>query len=235
MLSLEKVILRQDAFHLSADLQIRTGARVAVIGPSGAGKSSLLSAIAGFYAPVSGHIRWQREEIGHLPPGKRPLSVLFQDGNLFPHLSVAQNLGLGLSPDLRLTPQDHDRIAEALERVGLPGYGSRMPSQLSGGEQSRVALARVLLRARPLLLLDEPFAALGPALKDQMLDLVAGLTQAAGTTLLMVTHDPQDALRICPQTVLVAEGRAHPPEGTGAFLADPPEVLQHYLGARRWG
>lgn len=234
MLCLEKVILQQDDFHLTADLQISRGARVAVIGPSGAGKSSLLSAIAGFYAPVSGHIRWQGEEIGHLAPGKRPLSVLFQDGNLFPHLSVAQNLGLGISPDLRLTSQDKARISEALERVGLAGFDARVPAQLSGGEQSRVALARALLRARPLLLLDEPFAALGPALKDQMLDLVAGLTEAAGTTLLMVTHDPQDALRLCPQTVLVAEGRAHPPEETGAFLADPPEVLQSYLGTRRW-
>lgn len=233
MLRLEALTLVQDDFRLSADFSIAAGARVAVIGPSGAGKSSLLSAIAGFYAPASGRILWEGRDIGGLAPGARPLSMLFQDGNLFPHLTVTENLGLGISPDLRLTATDCESIAEALARVGLAGFGPRRPAQLSGGEQSRVALARVLLRARPLLLLDEPFAALGPALKEQMLDLVAELCAATGITLLMVTHDPQDALRLCPQTVLVAEGMARPPEETGRFLADPPEVLQRYLGGRR--
>ncbi|RRH78551.1 thiamine ABC transporter ATP-binding protein [Falsigemmobacter faecalis] len=234
MLRLEALTLVQDDFRLSADFTIEAGARVAVIGPSGAGKSSLLSAIAGFYAPASGRILWAGREIGALAPGARPLSMLFQDGNLFPHLSVADNLGLGISPDLRLSAADRDRIAAALERVGLAGFGPRRPAQLSGGEQSRVALARVLLRARPLLLLDEPFAALGPGLKEQMLDLVAELCAATGITLLMVTHDPQDALRLCPQTVLVAQGVARAPQDTGPFLVDPPEVLQNYLGGRRF-
>lgn len=180
MLRLEALTLVQDDFCLSADFSIAAGARVAVIGPSGAGKSSLLSAIAGFYAPASGRILWEGRDIGGLAPGARPLSMLFQDGNLFPHLTVTENLGLGISPDLRLTATDRESIAEALARVGLAGFGPRRPAQLSGGEQSRVALARVLLRARPLLLLDEPFAALGPALKEQMLDLVAELCAATG-------------------------------------------------------
>lgn len=205
------------------------GARVAVIGPSGAGKSTLLMALAGF-VPHGGRILWQGGDIGALPPGDRPLSILFQDQNLFPHLSVAQNLGLGLSPRLRLTPADHRRIAATLERVGLDGLGARKPGQLSGGQMGRAALARALLRARPILLLDEPFAALGPALKAEMLDLVAETATETGATVLMVTHDPADAQRFAGRTVLVADGIAQGPQPTAELFANPPPALQAYLG-----
>ena len=230
MLTLEGVVLAQDAFRLTADWSVPAGARVAIIGPSGAGKSTLLSAIAGFFAPVSGRISWEGRDLGPLSPGDRPVSMLFQDQNLFPHLTIAQNLGLGIAPNLRLSPADHARIAEALRRVGLQGFGTRKPSQLSGGQQSRAALARALLRARPVLLLDEPFAALGPALKDDMLDLVAEVAAETGALVLMVTHDPADAQRIAELTVLVADGRAEPPKPTAALFADPPPALQTYLG-----
>lgn len=230
MLTLEGVVLAQDAFRLTADWSVPAGARVAIIGPSGAGKSTLLSAIAGFFAPVSGRISWDGRDLGPLSPGDRPVSMLFQDQNLFPHLTIAQNLGLGIAPNLRLSPADHARIAEALRRVGLQGFGTRKPSQLSGGQQSRAALARALLRARPVLLLDEPFAALGPALKDDMLDLVAEVAAETGALVLMVTHDPADAQRIAELTVLVADGRAEPPKPTAALFADPPPALQTYLG-----
>lgn len=205
------------------------GARVAVIGPSGAGKSTLLMALAGF-VPHGGQILWQGVDIDSLPPGDRPLSILFQDQNLFPHLSVAQNLGLGLSPRLRLTPADHRRIAATLERVGLDGLGARKPGQLSGGQMGRAALARALLRARPILLLDEPFAALGPALKAEMLDLVAETATETGATVLMVTHDPADAQRFAGLTVLVADGIAQAPQPTAELFANPPPALQAYLG-----
>jgi len=230
VLTLEGVVLAQDAFRLTADWSVPAGARVAIIGPSGAGKSTLLSAIAGFFAPVSGRISWDGRDLGPLSPGDRPVSMLFQDQNLFPHLTIAQNLGLGIAPNLRLSPADHARIAEALRRVGLQGFGTRKPSQLSGGQQSRAALARALLRARPVLLLDEPFAALGPALKDDMLDLVAEVAAETGALVLMVTHDPADAQRFADVTVLVAEGRAEPPKPTAALFADPPPALQTYLG-----
>ena len=230
MLTLEGVVLAQDAFRLTADWSVPAGARVAIIGPSGAGKSTLLSAIAGLFAPVSGRISWDGQDLGPLSPGDRPVSMLFQDQNLFPHLTIAQNLGLGIAPNLRLSPADHARIAEALRRVGLQGFGTRKPSQLSGGQQSRAALARALLRARPVLLLDEPFAALGPALKDDMLDLVAEVAAETGALVLMVTHDPADAQRFADVTVLVADGRAEPPKPTAALFADPPPALQTYLG-----
>jgi thiamine transport system ATP-binding protein len=230
MLSLDRLELEQDGFRLSAHWSVAAGERVAVIGPSGAGKSTLLSAIAGFMAPASGCILWNGADIAPMPPGERPLSILFQDGNLFPHLSAADNLGLALDPRLRLTAAQHDQIAQALAQVGLADKAARKPAQLSGGEQSRVALARVLLRARPLLLLDEPFAALGPALKTQMLALVDDIAARTGATVLMVTHDPADARRLCPLTVLVDDGVAHPPAPTAALLDNPPPGLAAYLG-----
>jgi thiamine transport system ATP-binding protein len=117
-----------------------------------------------------------------------------------------------------------------LARVGLGGLGDRKPRELTGGQQSRAALARALLRDKPHLLLDEPYAALGPALKTEMLDLLAEVLDTTGATLLMVTHDPDDARRLCPETILVAEGQAHPPMPTGPLLDAPPPALTAYLG-----
>jgi len=230
MLTLDRLCIVQDDFRLAADLAVEPGARVAVIGPSGAGKSTLLSAIAGFVAPASGRILWAGRDLANLPPGQRPLSILFQDQNLFPHLDVAQNVGLGLRPDLRLSAAEQDRTDAALARVGLAGMGARRPASLSGGEQGRVALARALLRSRPLMLLDEPFAALGPALKADMLDLVAAIAAETAATVLIVSHDPADARRFAPQTILVAEGIAHPPAPTATLLDNPPPALARYLG-----
>lgn len=230
MLQLDRVTITQDDFHLSADWTLPTGAQAAIIGPSGAGKSTLLSVIAGFLPPTGGRVLWQGQDLGPIPPGDRPLSILFQDQNLFPHLSLSQNLGLGLRPDLRLSRAEAKRVEEALARVGLAGMGARKPAQLSGGQMGRAALARALLRARPLLLLDEPFAALGPALKAEMLALVSEVTREAGTTVLMVTHDPQDALRFAGLTILVADGRAETPAPTAVLFANPPPALRAYLG-----
>ncbi len=228
MLELERIAVQAGSFRLTADWSLPPGARVAVIGPSGSGKSTLLAAIAGFLTPAEGRIRWAGRDITAVKPGDRPVSMLFQDQNLFPHLTVAQNLGLGISPALRLTPADQDRIEAALARVGMAGLGARKPAQLSGGQQSRAALARTLLRARPILLLDEPFAALGPALKADMLGLVAEL---AGEALAMlVTHDPAEARRFADLTVFVAEGVAHPPAPTAQLLDNPPPALAEYLG-----
>ncbi|MCV2879989.1 ATP-binding cassette domain-containing protein [Sedimentimonas flavescens] len=230
MLTLDKLRIEQGEFALTADLSVPTGARVAVMGPSGAGKSTLFSTIAGFIQPTAGRILWNGTELTEMSPGGRPLSILFQDQNLFPHLSVAQNLGLGIDPKLRLSRTDHARITQALARTGLQGLENRKPASLSGGQQSRVALARALLRARPLLLLDEPFAALGPALKAEMLALVAEIASEQGTTVLMVSHDPDDARTLCPDTILVADGAALAPQPTESLLNNPPEVLRAYLG-----
>ena len=230
MLTLEAVQVRQGDFHLAADFRIDTGARVAMIGPSGAGKSTLLDVIAGFLAPTAGRVLWNGRDITPLPPAQRGCAIVFQDNNLLPHFTVTQNVGLGARADLRLGREDRRRVAQALDRVGLSGLEARKPAQLSGGQQVRVALARVLVQRKPLVLLDEPFAALGPALKTEMLELVSDLMDETGATLLMVSHDPADARRIAPRTVLVADGRAEPPRDTTALLADPPAALRRYLG-----
>lgn len=230
MLRLDSVRIQNGSFELAADIEIDHGSMVAVIGPSGAGKSTLINAIAGFIPLRSGNVLWQDQDLGDRQPGKRPIAMLFQDSNLFPHLSVVQNVGLGVSPELRLTDKDVDRIHGALDRVGLSDFCDETPATLSGGQQSRAALARVLVQAKPLILLDEPFAALGPALKHDMLDLVRAVVDDIGATLLMVSHDPSDARRIADHVVLVAEGRAHPPQPTAEILDNPPEVLQAYLG-----
>ncbi|MFT4150312.1 MAG: ATP-binding cassette domain-containing protein [Paracoccaceae bacterium] len=229
MLALEHLLLVQDDFRLTADWTVAPGERVAVIGPSGAGKSTLLMAIAGFFAPTAGRMTWQGRDLGPVPPGERPVSVLFQDQNLFPHLTVERNLALGLTTRARLTAEEQGRIARVLARVGLEGMGVRRPAELSGGQMGRAALARALLRARPVLLLDEPFAALGPALKAGMVALVNEVADETGALVLMVTHDPNDA-RAMGRTVLVADGVAHAPADTAALFADPPAALRDYLG-----
>ena len=230
MLHLDRLVLRFGSFTLNANWGLESGALAAVIGPSGAGKSTLLMALAGFLSPAEGRILWDGKDITALPPAQRPVAMLFQDQNLFPHLTVAQNLGLALNPDLRLTASDHSRIAAVLDRLGLAGLGARKPGALSGGQAGRAALARVLLQDKPLLLLDEPFAALGPALKADLLALVAGLAKETGKTVLLVTHDPADALRLADQTVLVADGLAAPPVQTAQLFAHPPKALSDYLG-----
>jgi thiamine transport system ATP-binding protein len=230
LLRLEALDIRRGEFRLTADFAVGAGERCAVIGPSGGGKSTLLAAIGGFLDPVSGRILWNGADITRLPPGARPLTTLFQDTNLFPHLTVAQNVGLGLDSRLKLDAAARGRVARVLERTGLAGLGDRLPRDLSGGQQSRAALARALLRARPVLLLDEPFAALGPALRAEMLDLVAEVLDETGAALMMVTHEPADARRLCPKTILVAEGRAEAPAPTSALLDKPPPALAAYLG-----
>jgi len=230
MLKLENCIIANGDFRLSADLQVSPGRLVAVIGPSGGGKTTLLEAIAGFLPLVQGEIIWQGHPITAMDPGTRPVAMLFQDGNLFPHLTVAQNVGLGLRPDSRLAPEEMREVDSALARVGLDGLGARKPAALSGGQRARVALARLSVQHRDIFLLDEPFAALGPALKDEMLRLVAELARESGATVLMVSHDPGDARKIAEEVIVVEGATARPPVATEELFDDPPQALRDYLG-----
>ncbi|MBO9466944.1 ATP-binding cassette domain-containing protein [Tropicibacter sp. R15_0] len=231
MLSVENMVVPMDSSDLSGTLTLAPGRRVAVLGPSGAGKSTFLDALAGFRGLKVGQIRWSGEDLTRLPPDQRPVSILFQDSNLFPHLSIFRNLTLALRPGGRAaSPQDRLRIEGALKRVGLEGMGDRKPGSLSGGQQSRAALARVMLQARPIILLDEPFSALGPALKAEMLALVKEVAGNVGALVIMVTHDPADASSFAEDVVLVAENKVHLPVATAAFFANPPEAYREYVG-----
>ncbi|MEM1375253.1 MAG: ATP-binding cassette domain-containing protein [Pseudomonadota bacterium] len=227
MLTLEALTFSRGDFSLSADWSLAKAARCAVLGPSGGGKSTLLALIAGFETPQSGRVLHEGQPMP-AQPGARPLSILFQEANLFPHLTVAQNVGLGLDPRLQLSGTEREKLDAVLSRVGMSELRSRKPGALSGGQRARTALARVLLRARPILLLDEAFSALGPALKSEMFELMAD-TLSSETILLMVTHDPDEAVRM-DQIIVVDAGCASAPEPAATLLADPPPALRAYLG-----
>ncbi|MGK9172565.1 thiamine ABC transporter ATP-binding protein ThiQ [Yokenella regensburgei] len=188
-------------------LSARQGERIAVLGPSGAGKSTLLSLVAGFLAPASGTIMIENREHTHTPPAKRPVSMLFQENNLFTHLTVRQNIGLGLDAGLKLSSAQSSKLETIAATMGLESLLNRLPGELSGGQRQRVALARCLVREQPVLLLDEPFSALDPALRQEMLVLVQEVCHRQQLTLLMVSHSVEDAARIAPRSVVVADGR----------------------------
>ncbi len=188
-------------------LSVKQGERVAVLGPSGAGKSTLLSLVAGFLTPASGIIMIENSEHTHTPPARRPVSMLFQENNLFTHLTVRQNIGLGLNPGLKLSGAQVSKLETIATTMGLETLLNRLPGELSGGQRQRVALARCLVREQPVLLLDEPFSALDPALRQEMLTLVEEVCRRQQLTLLMVSHSVEDAARIASRSIVVADGR----------------------------
>jgi thiamine transport system ATP-binding protein len=213
------------------DVEIPADAVTAVMGPSGSGKSTLLDLVAGFRTPESGRILIGGADVTHLPPDRRPVSMIFQENNLFAHLDVASNVGLGRSPSLRLSQGDHDAVAAALQRTGLADKGRRLPRELSGGERQRVALARALVRERPVLLMDEPFASLGPALREEMLDLVCDLQREKRLTVVLVTHHPQDARRAASHIVFVEAGKVAAAGACETFFGPAgPEPFRRYIG-----
>ncbi|PWK59842.1 ATP-binding cassette domain-containing protein [Roseicyclus mahoneyensis] len=229
MLTLDDLSFSQDGFTLSLSGKVAKGERLALLGPSGSGKSTLLSLIAGFDWPDAGRVAWEGRDITQAAVADRPVSILFQDGNLFPHLDVFENVALGLRASLRLSGAERERVEESLAQVGLAGYGARRPAALSGGQQARVALARMLLRDRPLALLDEPFAALDPGLKTEMLAQVSDLSAARGLTMVMACHDLRDAERLCDRVWLLDDGRKVLDVPLGGLRDAPPEALRAWL------
>ena len=232
MLEVEQLRFRWETMAMCFDLTVPTGECLAVVGPSGAGKSTLLELIAGFTTPLSGAVRVDGRDITRLAPARRPLTTVFQEHNVFPHLDVRANVGLGIHPGLKLDAADRRRIDEALQKVGLAGLEARLPGQLSGGQRQRVALARALVRRQSLLLLDEPFAALGPALRHEMLALIQALQQGENLTVVLVSHHPDDARRIARYTAFVDEGEVRALGATAEILSgeDLP-TLRAYLGS----
>lgn len=188
-------------------LQVAQGERIAILGPSGAGKSTLLNLVAGFLTPAEGSITLNGRNHTFTPPSARPVSMLFQENNLFSHLSVKQNIALGLHPGMKLSQEQHNRLQLIAEKMGIQGLLDRLPAQLSGGQRQRVALARCLVRQQPILLLDEPFSALDPALRQEMLLLLETLCQEQRLTLLMVSHSTEDAARIAERSLVIADGQ----------------------------
>jgi thiamine transport system ATP-binding protein len=225
MLVIENCRLSWPDFVADYSLTVKAGHLCAVIGPSGGGKTTLLHMIAGFETPESGSLTLDGQNLLPLAPAKRPTAIVFQDHNLFPHLNVAQNVGLGLRPSLRLAHDEKLLIAETLEAVGLEGFDSRRPGEMSGGQRQRVALARALVSGRPLILLDEPFSSLDPTLRRDMILLVDEMRRKRPVTILMTIHTPEDAADVADQMAFVADGRV-------VASGRPAEILNSALAPR---
>ncbi|ASK33005.1 ABC transporter ATP-binding protein (plasmid) [Alcanivorax sp. N3-2A] len=211
-------MLRLDAVHVrlagqtaldGIDLSLPTGEIGCLLGPSGCGKTTLLRLIAGFVDAQRGALTLAGERMlgagEPVPPEQRRVGMVFQDMALFPHLDVAANIAFGLPRERR--SQRRQRVAELLERVGLPGLGRRYPHQLSGGQQQRVALARAMAPRPRLLLLDEPFSALDAELREQISADVRAILRDQGSTALMVTHDQQEAFAMADRLGVMRQGR----------------------------
>ncbi|ELO1778269.1 thiamine ABC transporter ATP-binding protein [Vibrio fluvialis] len=205
------------------DLSVAQGSIVALMGPSGAGKSTLLSLVAGFIEPNSGdiHVQSNGEAVSVVgkAPYLRPFSMLFQEHNLFAHLSVRDNIGLGLHPGLKLSAAQREQVLRAANMVGVGDFLDRLPEQLSGGQRQRVALARCFVQPHPVWLLDEPFSALDPLLREEMLTLVKTLAAERSITVLMVTHHISDARAIATHFAFMAQGQVQRMEPIAALTA----------------
>ncbi|WP_372729961.1 ABC transporter ATP-binding protein [Nocardioides sp.] len=234
MLSLREVTVAYDGIPAVVDvsLDLPDGEVLAVLGPSGCGKSTLLRAVAGLGPNASGRICWDGQDLAGVPTHKRGFALMFQDGQLFAHLTVARNVGYALR--LRRAPRVAQRVDELLELVGLAGYGDRLPGTLSGGERQRVALARSLAVEPRLLLLDEPLSALDAGLRERLAGELREILRAAGTTALMVTHDHEEAFTVADRLAVMRAGRVVQ-EGVIAEVwrgpADPETAL--FLGYAR--
>lgn len=229
MLKLENISIERSDFEITADIVFNAGSTTALMGPSGSGKSTLLLAIAGFVSLTSGRIQYMDKDITEAPPQQRPVEILFQESNLFPHLTVEQNLSLVFSKRMRPDREEKEKIENVLEKVGLLNRHRCKPGQLSGGQIARAALARLLLGDRPIALLDEPFSSLGPSLRAEMIDLTKNSLAHGNRSLILVTHDPYDALRLNCDLIFVTEGKLTAPKNAKAVLSQPGSALLDYL------
>ncbi|MGF1721547.1 thiamine ABC transporter ATP-binding protein [Vibrio kyushuensis] len=204
MLSLKNIDYHYHQECFCFDLNIEKGTITALMGPSGAGKSTLLSLVAGFIDPVSGSIEVEGQSVVGKAPYLRPFSMLFQEHNLFAHLTVRENIGLGLHPGLNLNDALKQQVVDAAQQVSVDELLDRLPEHLSGGQRQRVALARCFVQPHPIWLLDEPFSALDPVLREEMLALVKRLANERNITVLMVTHHINDAKSIASHFAFIA-------------------------------
>ena len=229
MIKIEKGRYETEGFALDINIDVLRGAFCAVLGPSGAGKSTLLSIISGFETLKKGDVIIDGERAA-AAASARPISMIFQDHNVFAHLNVWNNVALGISPNLKLKGSQKLEVENALTRVGIEDLAQRKPGEISGGERQRIAIARVLVRNKPILLLDEPFAALDPGLCMDMLKLIMELQHEKNLTALMVTHQPEDARFAAEKIIFVSDGKVHDVISTATFFKSQDPAILKYLG-----
>ena len=225
-LELEKKKILKDI-----SLEVRSGEILALLGESGCGKSSLLKAMLGLYPLAKGKIFFQGKEIQNLPSHKRGISVVFQDLRLFPHLNVGENVGFSLELQKVPKAERKKRVEELLKLVQLEGYSERRIDSLSGGQMQRVAIARALAMNEKLLFLDEPFSALDPNLRREMGDFLLELQRKENLTVVLVTHDQEEALRLAHRIALMKDGEIlQVDEGEKLYYAPVNEYVARFMG-----
>ena len=192
------------------DLTMVAGEIVGILGESGSGKSTMLDLIAGFLEADGGSVTLDERMLLGAPIQKRPITILFQQHNLFEHLSVEKNILLGIDPKGKSTANTHQKIMDILEEMKLTEHSDKLPSALSGGQQQRVALARALLRRQPILLLDEPFSGLDRETRLEMLTLVHSITKQHKLYTIMVTHELEDCALIADKVYKMNDGTLLP-------------------------
>ncbi|MEU4194627.1 ABC transporter ATP-binding protein [Kribbella sp. NPDC026611] len=208
------------------DLSVAAGETVALLGPSGSGKSTALKAVAGFVRPSRGRIRLGGQDVTDLPPAKRGIGVVVQQYALFPHLRVADNVAFGLKAARRPKAEVSRRVAEMLEMVGMMAYARRFPRELSGGQQQRVAIARALAIRPPVLLLDEPLAALDAQLRADMLGELQKLRrEVPEIAIVYVTHDQSEALALADRIAVMRDARLVDVAPSVDLYAAPPSAF----------
>ena len=214
------------------DLDVADGELVTLLGPSGCGKTTTLRMIAGLVEPTGGRVYFDDQDVTFLPPRSRNIGFVFQTPALFPHLSVADNIGFGLSVKGKNKAVIAGRIEEMLAMVGLAGYGARMPVQLSGGQQQRIALARVLATDPRVLLFDEPLSALDKNLRDSLKYAILDLQRRTAKTAIYVTHDQSEAFAISDRIVVMNAGRVEQiGTQTDIYLRPRTAFVAEFIGA----
>jgi thiamine transport system ATP-binding protein len=211
-----------------ASLSVGDGEVVALLGPSGSGKSTLLRVIAGLVVPATGSVRLDGRDITAVPTHQRGIGMVFQDEQLFPHRDVAANVGFGLKMQGLAAPERERRVDDMLRLVGLPGFGRRHVTDLSGGEAKRVALARSLAPAPRAVLLDEPLTGLDRELHDRLAGELARILRQAATTTLLVTHDREEASVLADRVLTMAELTTSGPDSTGSFRVVELDAVDTY-------
>ncbi|KAA9366918.1 ABC transporter ATP-binding protein [Ochrobactrum quorumnocens] len=216
----------------SLDLTIDAGKLVSLLGPSGCGKTTTLRMVAGFEGADSGTIHIGGTNVTNLPPHRRRLGMVFQNYSLFPHRTVAENIGFGLKMQGAARAERYERIRSMLDLIQLSGRGDAFPSQLSGGQQQRVALARSLVVNPKVLLLDEPLSALDKSLRESMQFEIRAMQARLGITTLLVTHDQEEALSMADEVAVMNKGRILQ-LGTPGEIYDKPQsrFVAEFLGA----
>ena len=206
MIKLENISIKLDYFRTKFTVEINKGEWVGIIGQSGAGKSTFLNLIAGFAQPEVGSLLINNTEVRNLSASKRSVSSLFQDNNLFPHLSVYQNIAIAIKPNLKLHENEKGKIFEIIEYLNLSSKIHSSIGTLSGGERQRVALGRVMSSDKKILLLDEPFSQLDPNLRIEMLELIKKIREKKKITIIMAIHTPAEAIDFVSRFLLIKEG-----------------------------